>query len=564
LNLDNLPGIPNPESGSEPETNADASVLTTEPCPACGASLDISGAGIYAARSCPACNAQIYVHRTVGHYAIQEIAGDGGQGTVYKALDANLNRPVALKVLHSEHSDDPEFIQKFEYEAQLTASINHPNVVRVLSSGQEGASMYLVMELVDNGSLDSVMNKLGKVPEARVLQIGIQIAEGLKAGYEQGLIHRDVKPGNILFAGDGSAKVVDFGLAIFAEQDAAEGEIWGTPYYLSPERLQRQPEDFRSDIYSLGATLFHALAGRPPFEAEDASHVALKHLTTHAASIQSYAPNVTNNTAYVINRTLAKSPDERYASYDEFIEHLTFARTEAMKRASHPELPKDRLVMEDANQQRWLSLITISAIVLLLAGGIAAFFILKKPTRDRSGAQNEEAAEASGVFSSFGPGWVDAQKLLLQNQGTLANRAFAKLVGSAQKQPNSTIYVWAVVHQSFGLLLNGKDAEAGAVLQTLSELAKGSPSKAQRIAAFYVRVGERLISHDPVNVDIADSVNPKNHEALALLFYAIKNWDEKKADEATTLFKEFESITPEQEYAWINDYKKIVGFYIGG
>lgn len=558
MNPDNTLGTPNAiASGS----GVEAGEPICEPCPVCAAPLDISGAGIFAARTCPACNAQIYVHRTVGHYAIQEVAGDGGQGTVYKALDTNLNRQVALKVLHTEHSSDPEFIQKFEDEAQVTASINHPNVVRVLSSGQEGNSMYLVMELVDKGSLDGVMNKLGKVPEARALQIGIQIAEGLKAGYEQGLIHRDVKPGNILFAGDGSAKIVDFGLAIFSEQEAAEGEIWGTPYYLSPERLNRAPEDFRSDIYSLGATLYHAIAGRPPFEAEDASHVALKHLTTHAASIQSYAPNVSNSTAYVINRTLAKSPDERYASYDEFIEHLTFARTEAMKRAAQPGVPKKRLVLEDADQQRKMSLITIAALFFVIIGGAAVFLFMKK-----SGGKNESktelvAGEPSGEFASFGPGWLEAQKLLLQNQGTQANQAFAKLAGTLQH--GSVSYVWAVVHQSFGLLLNGRGAEAGAVLQALNQTAKGSPSKAQKIAAYYLKVGENLKSRDPISPEAAAGVNKANYESLALLFYAIKDWDDQKKDEATRLFKQFESVSPDSEYAWINDYKKVVDVYVG-
>src|SRR4029450_7864321 len=124
----------------------------------------------------------------------------------------------------------------------------------------------------DKGNFDELMEKLGRIPEARALQVGIEIARGLKAGYDRGLIHRDVKPGNILFAEDGASKIVDFGLAMFFEQEAAQtGEIWGTPYYLSPERLNRVQEDFRSDMYSLGATLFHAIAVRPPFEAEDAS-----------------------------------------------------------------------------------------------------------------------------------------------------------------------------------------------------------------------------------------------------------------------------------------------------
>ena len=248
---------------------------------------------MFAQRTCPVCNEQIHVHRLFAHYELLAMLGQGGQGTVFRATDLNLNRQVALKVLRLEQGSDPAFVKLFEHEAKITASINHPNVVRVYSFGTIEDRLYLAMELVDGGTFDDQLEKLGKVPEARVLAVAIEVAQGLRAGFQMGLIHRDVKPGNILFASDGSAKVVDFGLAVFHEQEAAQtGDIWGTPYYLSPERLNREQEDFRSDIYSLGATLFHAIAGRPPFEAEDASQVALKHLRTQAVSLQTFAPGV--------------------------------------------------------------------------------------------------------------------------------------------------------------------------------------------------------------------------------------------------------------------------------
>jgi serine/threonine protein kinase len=167
---------------------------------------------------------------------------------------------------------------KLEQEARVTASVNHPHVVRVYSFGEADGQFYLAMELVEKGSLDDLMSVQNRVSEAQVLEIGAQIAQGLEAAAEKGLVHRDVKPGNILFADAHTAKIVDFGLARVLEEEAeARGEIWGTPYYIAPERLNYEPEDFRSDIYSLGGTLFHAIAGRPPFEAESASLVALTH-----------------------------------------------------------------------------------------------------------------------------------------------------------------------------------------------------------------------------------------------------------------------------------------------
>ena len=185
---------------------------------------------------------------------------------------------VALKVVRKEFSADAEYLAKFEREARITASVNHPHVVKVYSFGSDHGLFYIAMELVDKGSLDDLMNLQGRVAEIEALTVGIQVAQGLQAAHQKGLIHRDVKPGNILFADAQTAKIVDFGLALLAAHEAEErGEVWGTPYYVAPEKLDHQPEDFRSDMYSLGGTLFHAIAGRPPFEADTASMVALKH-----------------------------------------------------------------------------------------------------------------------------------------------------------------------------------------------------------------------------------------------------------------------------------------------
>ena len=189
------------------------------------------------------------------------------------------------------------------------------------------------MELCDRGSLDDRITKLGKLPEPEVLSIGQQIASALRMAWQRGLLHRDVKPGNILFNGDGVPKIVDFGLAR-ARDSAAEGgpewasePIWGTPYYVAPEMLRGKPEGVRSDIYSLGATLFHALAGRPPFDAATASDdVGGQPLTDPALTLKESVPTISEYTVRVIARMLARDPAERYGSYDEIIRDLTEAQ----------------------------------------------------------------------------------------------------------------------------------------------------------------------------------------------------------------------------------------------
>jgi eukaryotic-like serine/threonine-protein kinase len=199
----------------------------------------------------------------IAHFQVLEVAGRGGMGVVYKAHDASLERDVALKLLHKGHSDQTKLIRRLETEAAVTASINHPHVVKVFSTGVDRGRFFLAMELVGKGSLDDLIRLQGRIAESQALTVAIQSAQGLRAVHYHGLIHRDVKPGNILFADSRTAKIVDFGLAIFMEQEeSVRGEIWGTPYYVAPEKLDEKPEDFRSDIYSLGATIFHALAGR--------------------------------------------------------------------------------------------------------------------------------------------------------------------------------------------------------------------------------------------------------------------------------------------------------------
>ena len=220
------------------------------------------------------------VERAFDNFALLETLGVGGMGSVYKARDTRLNRFVALKLLRPELSADPAEIQRLEQEARATAAVNDPNVVQVFSSGTDHGQFYLVMELVQQGSLDDRMAEQGRVGEALVLDTGIQVARGLRAAYEEGLIHRDVKPGNILFTDEETAKIGDFGLAVAAEQTGGAKRDLGHALLCRAGAVGEPAGDFRSDLYSLGATLYHAVAGRPPFEGETNSATALRDLKT--------------------------------------------------------------------------------------------------------------------------------------------------------------------------------------------------------------------------------------------------------------------------------------------
>lgn len=523
-----------------------------EPCPSCGSKLDITGAPLFARRTCPVCQEMIHVHRTFSHYELSGLIGQGGQGTVYRATDTKLNRLVALKVLRVDEAGGASFEKQFEHEAQLTASINHPNVVRVYSFGSEDGTVFIAMELVDGGTMDDLMEKLGRVPEARVLQIGIQVAEGLRAGFEKGLIHRDVKPGNILFSSDGSAKVVDFGLAVFQEQQAAQsGDIWGTPYYLSPERLNRQPEDFRSDIYSLGASLFHAIAGRPPFEAEDAGHVALKHLRTQAVSIQTYAPDVTNATAYVINRTLAKNPNERQSSYAEFIEQLQYARDEVMarNRAGGAAPGKSRVVIEDAADRRATNWLAFAMFGVLLLGAVVGGWLVVKAMRGGS-LGDAVTGEAKKVrLEDFGPGWGEAKQLLLDGKFTEASAAFGTLAENASA--GSAQADWAVIHRALAeQFANGGDA----AYKALGKL----PDSGTQVRKFFrEQIRPRLEGASAIRAKEAAMFNARNHEALGALFLALRAHENGQTAEAGPLFSQFTNLAPDSSIAWLAGYRAL-------
>ncbi|MDL5051082.1 serine/threonine-protein kinase [Oscillatoria amoena NRMC-F 0135] len=312
-----------------------AQVLTEINCLNCNTLLSVEGIEPLSRVACPVCGHENLVSMIVANYKIVSIIGTGGQGTVYRAQDMSLNRIVAVKLLKQELTTDQQFITNFAREARSAAMVTHPYVVQIYSFGVDDDQYYLAMELMEKGNLDERIESQGRIPEIEALQIGAQIAAGLQAAFEKGLIHRDIKPGNILFDDHMQAKLVDFGLATVEGANPSQ-EIWGTPYYISPEKLSGGHEDFRSDIYSLGATLFHAIAGRPPFEGEDATEIVAKHMKSHAVSLQAFAPQVADETAYVINKMLHKNPYERYASYEELIQHLNYAREQIEARFANP------------------------------------------------------------------------------------------------------------------------------------------------------------------------------------------------------------------------------------
>ena len=275
-------------------------------------------------------------------FELRSIIASGGMGTVYRAWDLNLNREVAVKMLKKEMAGDEEVLASFYREARASASLNHTNIIHIYTFDEADGQPYLVMELADTDSLDQMIERDGRVAELIVLDVAIKIASALDTALKRNLLHRDLKPGNILFNADGEPKLVDFGLARDAEDESADsGVIWGTPYYVAPEKSNRERETFHSDMYSLGATLYHAITGHVPFEAESMLDVVLAHINTPLTPPNEVVPDITHPTNDALMIAMAKNPRERFPTYDDFIMAFTSARSQLLVQQFRPEQDSD-------------------------------------------------------------------------------------------------------------------------------------------------------------------------------------------------------------------------------
>jgi hypothetical protein len=529
-------------------------------CPACGGAIDVSDELPFAQIYCPHCGEALRARRIFNNFELVELIGEGGMGSVFKAHDHNLGRMVALKVLRREMSAREDERAKLEQEARITASVNHPHVVRVYSFGEADGQFYLAMELVEKGSLDDLMSVQTRVSEAQVLEIGVQIAQGLEAAAERGLIHRDVKPGNILFADAHTTKIVDFGLARVLEEDAeARGEIWGTPYYIAPERLNYEPEDFRSDIYSLGGTLFHAIAGRPPFEGESASLVALKQIKSQPVSLEAFAPDVAPETAYVINRMLEKNPDDRYASYAELIEHLEFARARVLEHAGRPAGAKREVVKVETNRMKvYVALISIAAALLLLGAGVWLFLTSERPeiTELRevitAGRQAETADPLDTGLAALGAGDLAA-----------AETSFKSVTASAPAHSEGA--QWAAFNLALTAALSGDTEAARDRWRALSRAGLFSDRPEDRdLANMFLDAADFGMRGKPVKLDELGRYPQSGPGALVFFVAGVTDWSLGEKDEAKRLLARFLEIpTPPGVSGW-ETYRRLAERLMAG
>jgi serine/threonine protein kinase len=312
-------------------------------------------------------------------YEVEELVGHGGMSSVYKAHDTLLERNVALKILHEQYNEDEEFVERFKREARSVAQLQHPNIVTVIDRGEEDGRQYIVFEYIDGENLKELLVRRGRLEAEEALAIGVEVARALAFAHEHGLVHRDVKPQNVLLNGDGRAKVTDFGIARSIDVDTGvtqTGTILGTSNYLAPEQAGGQPVDAQTDVYALGVVLYELLAGEVPFPGESFVAVAMKHMHEPPPNILDKRRDVPLRIAAAIDRAMEKDPGQRFPTMDAFAAELE---------ASLAELDRDVLGDPDATTvmpalrrhaprrhgSRWplgISLLAVLAVAAIVAG----------------------------------------------------------------------------------------------------------------------------------------------------------------------------------------------------
>jgi len=336
-----------------------------------------------------------------GRYELEELVGSGGMSSVYRAHDRQLERAVALKILHERLVGDDEHVSRFRHEARAVAQLSHPNVVTVIDRGADGGRQFIVFEYVDGENLRQLLDRTGALPVRRALEIAIAVADGLAYAHERGVVHRDVKPQNVLLSRDGEVKVTDFGIARSLDAESGltlTGTVLGTSNYLSPEQASGLRVTQAADIYSLGIVLYELLAGEVPFPGGNQVVVALKHVNEPAPPLRDVPPRV----AAAVARALEKDPEQRFGSMAELAGELRAClaeldsgdpgRTAVTRPAPAPGAAATRVLPRE-RRRRLPRVAALVAVVVVAAAAAAVALVL---TASNGGSPGGGSANGSG------------------------------------------------------------------------------------------------------------------------------------------------------------------------
>ncbi len=411
-------------------------------CPNCGTPLNIAALGIYAKVACPACGHIDHVHTMLANFRLEGVVGLGGMSVVLRAHDLVLDRPLAVKLLNEFYRDQPERIARFEQECSLMAKVRHENVVSVYSAGHAKGQFYIAMELVNGRNLEEVVQTDGPMEPMRVLDVLSQVAHGLEAAHKAGLLHRDMKPGNILICEDGHAKVLDFGLALGLRDADTEEIIWATPYYVPPETLRGEAEDLRTDIYALGMTLRHLLTGKHEFTPAPEGIDEMLLCKQKLPSISVDMPELPEEYCELIDHMTAFDPADRPDDYATLLEEVEEVRA---------AMEEERALSTAGRLKRGLPYLAGLVATLALGGGAAVI------------AKHAATPEAEVLYLSPVEelDWYERDMLaaaMEKLQAEQVQEAAALMAELANVEGEPTACAWASLHAWMLAYLRGDEA----------------------------------------------------------------------------------------------------------
>ena len=346
-------------------------------------------------------------------YELEELVGTGGMSSVFRAHDRLLDRKVALKILHAHYSEDDEYIERFRREARAVAALSHPNIVTVIDRGEWEHKQFIVFEYVDGENLKTVIQRRGPAPVATALELAMQIARGLSFAHQQGLVHRDVKPQNVLLNGDGQAKVTDFGIARSLDVQhgmTQTGTVLGTSDYIAPEQAQGQRVDEHTDVYSLGVVLYELLTKEVPFPGENFVAVAMRHINEAPPPLRDKRPDVSPRLEAAVQRAMAKRPEDRFQTMADFCAELeaNLAESQGATVVATPATPRRRSRPARRGANPWP--IVLALVALIAIGGVIAYLIVSRGTGSSSstagggGAGGTPHLVGATAYDPFGTG----------------------------------------------------------------------------------------------------------------------------------------------------------------
>ena len=528
-------------------------------CHACGGPMDVSAVAPFSNVECPGCGKHTRVKREFGPYTLVRRHAVGGMSMVFAAHDNTLDREVALKILSEEYSADERRIAAFEEEARITASFSHPNVVRVLTTGRAFERFYIAMELVPGGHFEHQINKRGRIPEEDMLPLAIEVAHGLKAAHAAGLIHRDVKPGNILLDAEGHAKLVDFGLALVTQGGKAQAtELWATPYYVPPETVEGHPEDFRSDIYAFGATLYHALSGKPPCGEESMATDVLREAKKRVIPLSAADSLISEETCRIVEKAMAYESKSRYASYDEMIADLGAALRDL--KSGRSETTASAAQRRAIKKRRERNTVLCGLFAVVAAAGLTVWLVNRRdpetvvvepPPKEESVTPPVEEVSSADISLIY-------REARLAVDGKDYNTAVEDFLmihrNEAVQEPTRT---WAGVEAVMACYLDGRTHDARKLAQETHAHLKTLPQEAGYFDGDLSRVLGELARLEPLAAEGGGASG-----VVSAMLAGLKNWEQGMLEPAAACFQSVVSAELSPDDQWAAMYQKLAGDYL--